>query len=86
MWSSTLIDEIGYLTLRPEQVNAFFKLMELRYARKTTILTTNLDYPDWYDLFKRKPLVDAPAILIMTTLHKVLDKNQARLYNTVGHS
>ena len=36
-----LIDEIGYLTLRPEQVNAFFKLMELRYARKATILTTN---------------------------------------------
>ena len=36
-----------------------FKLMELRYARKATILTTNLDYPEWYDLFKRKPLVDA---------------------------
>jgi DNA replication protein DnaC len=54
-----LIDEIGYLTLRPEQVNAFFKLMELRYARKATILTTNLDYPEWYDLFRRKPLVDA---------------------------
>ncbi len=54
-----LVDEIGYLTLRPEQVNAFFKLMELRYARKATILTTNLDYPEWYDLFKRKPLVDA---------------------------
>ncbi len=54
-----LVDEIGYLTLRPEQVNAFFKLMELRYARKATILTTNLDYPEWYDLFRRKPLVDA---------------------------
>lgn len=54
-----LIDELGYLTLRPEQVNAFFKLMEMRYARKATILTTNLDYPEWYDLFKRKPLVDA---------------------------
>ncbi len=54
-----LVDEIGYLTLRPEQVNALFKLMELRYARKATILTTNLDYPEWYDLFKRKPLVDA---------------------------
>ena len=58
-YDALLIDEIGYLTLRPEQVNAFFKLMELRYARKATILTTNLDYPDWYDLFKRKPLVDA---------------------------
>lgn len=54
-----LVDEIGYLTLRPEQVNAFFKLMEMRYARKATILTTNLDYPEWYDLFNRKPLVDA---------------------------
>jgi DNA replication protein DnaC len=54
-----LVDEIGYLTLRPEQVNAFFKLMELRYARKATILTTNLDYPEWYDLFRRKPLLDA---------------------------
>jgi len=54
-----LVDEIGYLTLRPEQVNAFFKLMELRYARKATILTMNLDYSEWYELFKRKPLVDA---------------------------
>lgn len=54
-----LIDELGYLTLKPEQVNAFFKLMGERYGQKTTIITTNLDYPEWYDLFKRKPLVDA---------------------------
>jgi DNA replication protein DnaC len=54
------IDEIGYLTLKPEQVNAFFKLMEERYSRKkSTILTTNLSYPEWYDLFQRKNLVDA---------------------------
>jgi hypothetical protein len=26
------------------------------------------------------------AILIMTTLHKVLDKSRARLYNTVGNT
>jgi len=54
-----LIDELGYLTLKPEQVNAFFKLMGERYGRKSTIITTNLDYPEWYDLFRRKPLVDA---------------------------
>lgn len=54
-----LIDELGYLTLNPEQVNAFFKLMEMRYNRKSTIITTNLPYGDWYELFKRKPLVDA---------------------------
>jgi DNA replication protein DnaC len=54
-----VVDELGYLTLKPEQANAFFKLMEGRYGRKSTIITTNLDYGQWYDLFQRKPLVDA---------------------------
>lgn len=54
-----VIDELGYLTLKPEQVNAFFKLMGERYGKKSTIITTNLDYPEWYDLFKRKSLVEA---------------------------
>ena len=39
-----LIDELGYLNLKPEQTNIFFKLMEERYtAKKPTIITTNLD-------------------------------------------
>lgn len=54
-----LIDELGYLTLKPEQINAFFKLMGERYGRKSSIITTNLDYPDWYELFQKKSLVDA---------------------------
>ena len=54
-----VIDELGYLTLKPEQVNAFFKLMGERYGKSSKIITTNLDYEDWYDLFRRKPLVDA---------------------------
>jgi DNA replication protein DnaC len=37
-----LIDEIGYLTLKPEQANAFFRLMDQRYNRVSTIITTNL--------------------------------------------
>ena len=58
-YDALVIDELGYLTLKPEQVNAFFKLMSERYGKKTTIITSNLDYPDWYDLFQRKNLVDA---------------------------
>src|SRR3990172_839267 len=54
-----VIDEIGYLTLKPEQINAFFKLIWERYGKKSTILTTNLGYDEWYDLFQRKNLVDA---------------------------
>jgi DNA replication protein DnaC len=32
------IDEMGYLTLRPEQSNIFFKLMEERYRRRASII------------------------------------------------
>ena len=33
-----------YLNIKPEQPNIFFKLMEERYGRKATIITTNLPY------------------------------------------
>jgi DNA replication protein DnaC len=54
-----LIDELGYLTLKSEQVNAFFKLLDQRYGKVPTLITTNLRYPDWYELFQKKSLVDA---------------------------
>lgn len=54
-----LIDELGYLTLTPEQINIFFKLIDMRYQKKATIITTNLDFEAWYDVFKQKELVDA---------------------------
>ena len=54
-----VIDELGYLTLKPEHANALFKLLEQRYGRKATVITTNLDYEQWYPLFRNKPLVDA---------------------------
>jgi len=41
-----LVDELGYLNLRPEQSNIFFKLMEERYCRHPTIITTNLEYEE----------------------------------------
>jgi DNA replication protein DnaC len=54
-----LIDELGYLNLRPEQTNIFFKLMEERYLRRPTIITTNLDYAEWPGLLGTPALVDA---------------------------
>jgi len=54
-----VIDEMGYLNLRPEQSNMFFKLMEERYRRHSTIITTNLDYDEWYAFLGSKPMVAA---------------------------
>jgi DNA replication protein DnaC len=54
-----LIDEMGYLNLRPEQSNIFFKLMEERYGKRATIITTNLEYDDWYGFLGQKEMVGA---------------------------
>jgi DNA replication protein DnaC len=53
------IDELGFLNLKPEQTNIFFKLMEERYGHRPTIITTNLDYPEWANFLGNKGLVDA---------------------------
>lgn len=54
-----VIDEMGYINLKPEQSNIFFKLMEERYGRKATIITTNLDYDQWFDFLGQKEMVGA---------------------------
>jgi len=53
------IDEFGYLNLKPEQSNIFFKLMEERYHRHSTILTTNLEYEEWHNFLGNRPMVEA---------------------------
>jgi DNA replication protein DnaC len=35
------IDELGYINIKPEQTNIFFKLMEERHRRKPTLISTN---------------------------------------------
>ncbi len=54
-----VIDEMGYLNLRPEQTNVFFRLMEERYNSKSTIITTNLAYDEWHGFLGNKALVEA---------------------------
>ena len=54
-----VIDEMGYLNLHPEQTNIFFKLMEERYSRRPTVITTNLDYAEWANFLGNKALVEA---------------------------
>ena len=55
-----LVDEFGYLsTPDPQQFNDFFRLMDDRCNRKTTILTTNLGYDEWGKFLGNGPLVAA---------------------------
>src|SRR5207245_8240622 len=54
-----LVDELGYLNLKPEQSNIFFKLMEERYRQHSTIITTNLAYDEWPNFLGSRPMVEA---------------------------
>jgi DNA replication protein DnaC len=65
------IDEMGYLNLRPEQTNIFFKLMAERHRRRPTIITTNLDYDEWHGFLGNKPLVDALLSRLRERCHTV---------------
>jgi DNA replication protein DnaC len=65
------IDEMGYLNLRPEQSNIFFKLMEERYTRHPTIITTNLACDDWHQFLGNKPMVDALLSRLRHRCHTV---------------
>ena len=54
-----VVDEMGYLNLKHEQTNIFFKLMEERYGQKPTLITTNLEYDDWAEFLGQKAMVNA---------------------------
>ena len=66
-----LVDELGYLNLRPEQTNIFFKLMEERYRRRSTLITTNLDYEEWHNFLSNKPLTEALLSRLRHQCHTV---------------
>ena len=67
-----VIDEVGYLNLRTEQTNIFFKLMEERYRRRATIITTNLQYDEWHNFLGNKALVDALLSRLRHQCHTVM--------------
>jgi DNA replication protein DnaC len=54
-----LIDELGYINIKPEQANIFFKLMEERYRHRPTLITTNLSYEQWHHFLGNQAMVEA---------------------------
>ncbi len=56
-----IIDEIGYLPIDQEDANLFFQLIDRRYEKKSTIITTNINFNKWDEVFK-DPVI-ASAIL-----------------------
>src|SRR5690625_5203197 len=72
-----IIDEIGYLPIKEEDVKMFFQLIDLRYEAKSTILTTNSNFKSWGEIFQDPKIANA-------ILDRVL--HHATVVNIVGDS
>lgn len=46
-----IIDEIGYLPIDKQGANLFFQLISRRYEKNTTIVTSNLSFSEWGNIF-----------------------------------
>jgi len=66
------IDELGYLNIKPEQTNIFFKLMEERHHRKPTLITTNMPYAAWQDFLGNRPLTQALLSRLRERCHTLI--------------
>lgn len=54
-----IIDEIGYLPIETEDAKLFFQLIDMRYEKRSTILTTNVNFKAWDEVFQDTKLANA---------------------------
>lgn len=56
-----ILDDIGYVQQSQEEMEVLFTLLAERYERRSTVITSNLVFSDWEQIFKN-PLTTAAAI------------------------
>jgi len=54
-----IIDELGYLPISKEDSKLFFQLIDRRYERNSTIITTNINFSQWDEIFGDALIADA---------------------------
>lgn len=72
-----IIDEIGYLPIDQEDAKLFFQLIDMRYEKRSTILTTNVNFKAWDEVFQEPKLANA-------ILDRIL--HHAKVVTMVGNS
>jgi DNA replication protein DnaC len=60
-WEAVLIDDLGYVQQSREEMEVLFTLLAERYERGSVLLTSNLAFSQWEQIFK-DPMTTAAAI------------------------
>lgn len=66
-----IIDELGYLPIEKEDSKLFFQLIDMRYEKKSTILTTNINFNSWDDIFYDPVIANAILDRVLHHAHVV---------------
>ena len=66
-----IIDELGYLPIDKDDSKLFFQLIDLRYEKKSTIITTNINFNSWDDIFYDAVVANAIMDRILHHAHVV---------------
>lgn len=54
-----IIDEIGYMPIDTDSANLFFQLIAKRYEKHCTLITTNMPFSKWGEIFGSPTLANA---------------------------
>ena len=52
MWSSTFLDDHGYVQQRRDEAEVLFTLLAERYERRSVMVTSNLVFSQWERIFR----------------------------------
>ena len=56
-----ILDDIGYVQQAPDEIEVLFTLLAERYERRSVLITSNLVFSEWDQIFKN-PMTTAAAI------------------------
>jgi DNA replication protein DnaC len=74
-----VIDEMGYIEFKDAQIGSFFSLMQKRYKRSCTMITTNLGFKDWHTFLKNPQLAAALIDRLIDNGHVIKMKDSKSL-------
>ena len=66
-----IIDELGYLPIEKDDAKLFFQLIAKRYEKRSTIITTNINFNSWDDVFFDPVIANAILDRVLHHAHVV---------------
>ena len=80
-----IIDEVGYLPIDVEAANMLFQLINKRYEKSSTIITTNKPFAEWGELFGDPMIANAILDRLLHHSHVInINGNSYRLKDKIS--